>query len=859
MAARSVTIKVQNDFDVALVFDHDSLQHGIWGSNPPPRIEPATTSQWVAESDGVATGTEGTVWYRLDVPGTTGLVRLHWDNPFVGSNNYDQGGPDVLTVKRIGSGSGNDSTAHWLIADASTTGDGIPDSWKTAGATIDPGDGSGPQFVDLPAMGATVGKPDIFVHLDWMDDPTHSHRPSDAAIRLVVDAFANAPFIARNGAVGINLHVDAGPSSIMNFATGATWGALSRAASVGHVPQLGTTTVDGTGKIDYDWDDFDKLKGRAGGLIASGRAPIFRYAVAAHQIGSIGNSGVARTIPGSDFIISMGTLTPPITDMMIAGTFMHELGHVLGLDHGGIDGVNNKANYLSVMNYLWQLSGIRRNGAFTLDYSSVALVALNEAALNETVGLGPGSAGYSTSRYLPATPGTAAGFVQVADASGPIDWDGDGFATNPNLARDTNNDSVQTTLAPCNDWQILKLRGGAVGAGGYAPPRNSAIPEELTPQMQALILPPDNTPPRTTATIAPPPNAAGWNRTPISVMLTATDDISGVARTEYRVDGVGPAPYTAPIPIASEGVHDVAFHSVDRSQNSEKEQHVTVRVDLTAPEVVISYDPDVDDIIVEGRDSLSGIPAGPLSPTSRVDTEWTAFGSDVAEIRVYDVRDRADNTTTLFLKVRCSPFAYEASALAIVYDDYRHGQDQDAAAQRERMASVFAGHDGGERAARRKAERNTLVFERLTGRNALKPLLGVRQLVAIGEGDSRRIVKARWDALDDYSILVREAGSGSCAPCRDAETDRADREPQEPDPRHEEGDDRDRAESDEPRDEEKDCGCHDTQEEDPHEGGRPRPPEDGSPCGPTVISETDIRGLVILHIASDDGRLHVLE
>ena len=115
-------------------------------------------------------------------------------------------------------------------------------------------------------MGATVGKPDIFVHLDWMEDATHSHRPSNAAIKLVVDAFRNAPYVARNGAVGINLHVDAGPTSVMNHATGATWGALSRAAAVGEVTQLGTTSLDGSGNIIYDWTDFDKLKNRAGGL-----------------------------------------------------------------------------------------------------------------------------------------------------------------------------------------------------------------------------------------------------------------------------------------------------------------------------------------------------------------------------------------------------------------------------------------------------------------------------------------------------------------------------------------------------------------------------------------------------------------
>ena len=263
-------------------------------------------------------------------------------------------------------------------------------------------------------MGATVGKPDIFVHLDWMEDATHSHRPSNAAIRLVIDAFANAPYIARNGAVGINLHVDAGPTSIINVATSAPWGPLSRAASVGHVAQLGTTSPDAAGNINYDWTDFDKLKRRAGGHFKSGRAPIFRYAVACHQIGSVGNSGVARGIPGSDFIVSLGTFSA-VTDMNTAGTFMHELGHALGLDHGGKDGDNNKPNYISVMNYLWQFSGIRRNGASLLDYSSVALAVLNEVALNETIGLGPGSAGFGTAHwYRPRRP------IQAPSSKSPM-------------------------------------------------------------------------------------------------------------------------------------------------------------------------------------------------------------------------------------------------------------------------------------------------------------------------------------------------------------------------------------------------------------------------------------------------------
>jgi hypothetical protein len=53
---------------------------------------------------------------------------------------------------------------------------------------------------------------------------------------------------------------------------------------------------------------------------------------------------------------AVGTCLVPATcwAQLQARAFMHELGHALGLKHGGQDDVNDKPNHFSVMNYWYQ-------------------------------------------------------------------------------------------------------------------------------------------------------------------------------------------------------------------------------------------------------------------------------------------------------------------------------------------------------------------------------------------------------------------------------------------------------------------------------------------------------------------------
>jgi hypothetical protein len=183
-------------------------------------------------------------------------------------------------------------------------------------------------------------------------------------------------------------------------------------------------------------------------------------------------------LPGTNFVVSLGCQRDIGLNKgpdpyhrfrrIEAGAFMHELGHNLGLEHGGSDDINYKPNYLSVMNYLYE-EGIPRadsigsnvpDPALTyLDYSEQALPiggntpgALDTTDLNEPAGLGSGSADVFS--YFDATC-----TLRTAASNGPVDWDGDGTTTNLHAAAD--------------------LRGGFPGLRGVGSSCQSPPPHEL--------------------------------------------------------------------------------------------------------------------------------------------------------------------------------------------------------------------------------------------------------------------------------------------------------------------------------------------------------------------------------------------
>jgi len=214
---------------------------------------------------------------------------------------------------------------------------------------------------------------DIYLEIDYMA----GHKPPPDAIRQVVQAFANQ---------GINLHVVVDEN--LGF----------------HTEETDYDEVH----ADFTQEGFKQLKQRYFGTVAersslagnidgladliTAKRNAFHYMMIIHKIENSQASGWAEII-GNDIIIAGGVLSGQVgtTDEM-AGTIMHELGHNLGLRHSGnTDYPNCEPNYLSRMNYLYQLGNFVPGLDFPLDYSRTSMNPINENNLNDAIGIRPNS------------------------------------------------------------------------------------------------------------------------------------------------------------------------------------------------------------------------------------------------------------------------------------------------------------------------------------------------------------------------------------------------------------------------------------------------------------------------------------
>lgn len=283
-----------------------------------------------------------------------------------------------------------------------SSGDGLCDDWKLHGIDYN---GDGKVDLNLAALGATAGHRDLFVEIGSLVGPDGSHQPDPAALHDVTNAFAAAPVLNTDLTSGIRLHtlVDASLPEITPLSFGGSGPGTFHDLRYGNDGR-GNPVPCGTGPgVGSFGAAADRASPNCANIIGA-KSLVFRYALFGHDYAEDpGSSGIAD-LAGNNFMVTLGSwnsralLRNGGRRAVEAGSFMHELGHSLGLCHGGADlkpggadcsaaaDTNNKPNYLSVMNYLFQTPRIVPSRP--LDYSRWELPALDQTALHEQAGIG---------------------------------------------------------------------------------------------------------------------------------------------------------------------------------------------------------------------------------------------------------------------------------------------------------------------------------------------------------------------------------------------------------------------------------------------------------------------------------------
>ncbi|NNB92666.1 hypothetical protein HRD49_41155 [Corallococcus exiguus] len=304
--------------------------------------------------------------------------------------------------------------------------------------------------LDLTALGANARKKDIFIEVDYYP----GQQPTQAMLNRVITAFSKAPVSNPDGSTGITLHL---------------------------VVDQQITAADADLDLSPVWTDFDVIKGK---YFAANRAPYFHYMLFANRYGGGNSSGISRGIPAHDFVVTLG-FAAGITELQLAGTLMHELGHNIGLRHGGNDDSNYKPNYLSIMNYEYQFYGFGIGGLNNvLDYSRVQVASFNEQSVNEVSGFAPVAP--TTEADLAKISGLRFNDAQVTgNASTNTDFNNNGSIQAAAYVRDFNRNGFADVFpASQNDWTALAYDGG--GQIGFA---TSGLTQDLGREELFLVAP----------------------------------------------------------------------------------------------------------------------------------------------------------------------------------------------------------------------------------------------------------------------------------------------------------------------------------------------------------------------------------
>lgn len=177
--------------------------------------------------------------------------------------------------------------------------------------------------------------------------------------------------------------------------------------------------------------------------------------------------------------------------------------------------------------------------------------------------------------------------------------------------------------------------------------------------------------PITTISLSGTQGQNSWYAGDVTVTLTAQDNEngSGVEKTEYSLDnGTTWNIYADPIVISAEGTTTVQFFSTDKAGNREEVKTEAIKIDKTAPEAKISFNPDTQKLDIIGMDNLSEVSVTMKNPVIPSAAE-EARRKKKERLIVTALTDQSGHTTELvFEKKKDKERRIDLALRSIAYD-----------------------------------------------------------------------------------------------------------------------------------------------------------------------------------------------
>lgn len=102
----------------------------------------------------------------------------------------------------------------------------------------------------------------------------------------------------------------------------------------------------------------------------------------------------------------------------------------------------------------------------------------------------------------------------------------------------------------------------------------------------------DNTSPETNFSVNGTMGEEGWYVGKVNVTFNASDPLSGIAFTKYKVDDGDWKNYSGTFTVGSNGTHTIYFYSADNAGNVESEKNFTIKIDRKPPSVSLTAPKD---------------------------------------------------------------------------------------------------------------------------------------------------------------------------------------------------------------------------------------------------------------------------